>query len=262
MGTVIDIANVSWKRQDKKVLHNINWEVKHGEHWAVLGLNGSGKTSLLNMVNGYIWPSSGEVSVLGNKFGETDLQELRKTIGWISFSLGEKMNGRQSAEDIVISGKFASVGIGLDLDQPNEFDFEKAMGLMTLLDVEYTYGQPYEKCSQGEKQKLLIARALMADSKLLILDEPTNGLDFIAREELLNTIEHIAKQENAPTIILVTHHMEEILPIFSHTLILKDGTTFAKGEREEILTSKNMTALYKRNIQIDWRSNRAWMKLV
>src|SRR5690625_572551 len=237
----------------------MNWQVNAGEHWAVIGLNGAGKTTLLNMVNGYIWPTTGSVSVLGNEFGKTDIHEMRKSIGWVSSSLGERVNGRHLVEDIVVSGKFAAVG--LVFAEPINEDFDKARELMKFLRAEYLYGQPYEKCSHGEKQKILIARGLMADPNLLILDEPTNGLDFIAREELLQTIEQIGKGEKAPTIIFVTHHIEEILPIFSHTLLLENGTVFAKGTRQDVLTSDYMSRLYKRNIQVDWRSNRAWMTL-
>lgn len=257
---VIDMKNVSWKREGKEILHSIDWEVKKYEHWAVLGLNGAGKTTLLNMVNGYIWPTTGNVSILGNKFGQTDIHKLRRSIGWVSSSLGERVNGRHRTEDIVVSGKFASVG--LVFADPEEADFARAREWMKLLGVEYTYGQNYEKCSQGEKQKILIARGLMANPKLLILDEPTNGLDFIAREELLETIAQVAAQDKAPTIIFVSHHIEEVLPIFTHTLLLKDGTVFAKGPREQVLTSENMSKLYGKNINVDWRQDRAWLTLV
>lgn len=260
MTKIIEMTNVTWKRQGKEILHHMNWQVNKNEHWAVLGLNGAGKTTLLNMVNGYIWPTTGEVSVLGNKFGKTDIHQLRRSIGWVSSSFGEKVNGRHVAEDIVVSGKFAAVG--LVFADPIEADFEQAREWMKLLGVEYTYGRPYEKCSHGEKQKILIARGLMANPKLLILDEPTNGLDFIAREELLATIDRIATQKNAPTIIFVSHHIEEVLPIFTHTLLLKEGTVFAKGLRNEVLTSDNLSRLYGKNIEVDWRRDRAWMTLV
>lgn len=259
MEKIIEMNNVSWRRQGKTILQDLSWEVQRGEHWAVLGLNGAGKTTLLNMVNGYIWPTTGEVTVLGNEFGKTDIRQLRQSIGWVSSSLGERINGRHTAEDIVVSGKFASVG--LVFADPEDEDFERARELMELLAVDYTYGQAYEKCSQGEKQKILIARGMMANPDLLILDEPTTGLDFIAREDLLQTIEQIAKAEAAPTIIFVTHHIEEVLPIFSHMLLLEKGTVFAQGKREDVLTSDDMSRLYNRNIQVDWQNERAWMTL-
>src|SRR5699024_310338 len=142
----------------------------------------------------YIWPTTGELSVLGNQFGKVDIHQLRKTIGRISSSLGERINGRHTVVEIVVSGRFAYVG--LVFEETKAGDFEKASELMTLLGIDYTYGRPYEKCSQGEKQKILIARGLMAEPELLILDEPTTGLDFIAKEDLLQTIEEIAKAED------------------------------------------------------------------
>lgn len=260
MTNIIDIHNVSWRRSGKEILRHIDWTVKKGEHWAVLGLNGAGKTSLLSMVNGYIWPTTGEVSVLGNKFGQTDINELRKSIGWISSSLQERINGRHPAEEIVISGKYTS--FGFLYEEPSEADFNRARELMEQLNCAHVYGRAYEKCSHGEKQKILIARGLMASPKLLILDEPTNGLDFIAREDLLAALHNMSQQADTPTLILVTHHIEEVLPVFSHTLLLKDGTVFAKGEREDVLTSEKMSELYGKNIEVDWESERAWMRLV
>lgn len=259
MTKVIDIKQMSWRREGKEVLHDMDWQVKRGEHWAVLGLNGAGKTTLLNMVNGYIWPTTGEVTVLGKRFGQTDIRELRKSIGWVSSSLGARVNGRHRIRDIIVSGKFAAVG--LVYDEPTEADFHKADELMRRLKIEYLIDKPYEVCSNGEKQKTLIARGLMADPELFILDEATSGLDFVAREELLETIEGLAQAENAPTIIFVTHHIEEVLPTFSHTLLLKDGTVFAQGKREEVLTNANMSKMYQREIEVKWQQERAWMTL-
>lgn len=256
---VIQINDVSWRRVGKEIIHDMNWHVKRGEHWAVLGLNGAGKTTLLNMVNGYIWPTTGTVSVLGQKFGQTDIHELRKSIGWVSSSLGERVNGRHHAEEIVISGKYAATSTVLQ--DPTEADKAQAKELLTFLHVDYLYGREYEKCSQGEKQKVLIARGLMADPELLILDEPTNGLDFISRENLLNAIAKLAESPKAPTIIFVTHHIEEVLPVFSHTLLLKNGTVFTSGERETVLTSETLSEMYDRPITVEWKNNRTWMSL-
>lgn len=259
MNSVIQIEDVSWRREGKEILHNINWRVSKGEHWAVLGLNGSGKTTLLNMVNGYIWPTKGEVTILGETFGRTDIHMLRRSIGWVSSSLGERVNGRHLTEEIIVSGKFAAVG--LTFANPDEQDFARAKDLMERLGIAHTFGQTYAKCSNGEKQKVLIARALMAEPRLLIFDEPTNGLDFVAREQLLETIMVIANKDNGPTIIYVTHHIEEVLPTFSHTLLMKDGTIYAKGEREQVITNENMSTLYNRNINVQWANERAWMSL-
>src|SRR5699024_4899210 len=169
MESIIKMKDVSWRREGKEILHDINWQVNKGEHWAVLGLNGSGKTTLLNMVNGYIWPTTGEVSILGNQFGRTDINQLRRSIGWVSSSLGERINSRHPTEELVVSGKFAAVG--LTYANPEEADFERAKELMEQLGISHVYGQAYGKCSHGEKQKVLIARALMVDPQLLIFDE-------------------------------------------------------------------------------------------
>ncbi|WP_249870494.1 ABC transporter ATP-binding protein [Oceanobacillus saliphilus] len=258
MMEIIDIANVTWKRQSKTILENIDWQVCKGEHWAVLGLNGSGKTTLLNMVNGYIWPTTGKVSVLGNIFGKTDIREMRKSIGWVSSSLQEKIKGTENAEDVVVSGKYASIGL---YENPDNKDFRKALGIMKDLGCSHLAGRTYQSCSHGEKQKLLIGRGLMGTPDLLILDEPTNGLDFISREELMETIEELATQENAPTIIFVTHHIEEILPAFSHTLLLRDGEVFDKGERQNVLTSERLSSFFAKSVEVKWYKERPWMTL-
>ncbi|MGM8364543.1 ABC transporter ATP-binding protein [Virgibacillus sp. W0181] len=260
MKMVIDMKNVSWKRTGKTILTDINWQVEKGQHWAVLGLNGSGKTSLLNMVNGYIWPTTGTVSVLGERFGKTDIRELRKSIGWVSSSMQERINGRHVVEDIIVSGKFASVG--LDHLEPVKNDYERVYQLMEQLGCKHLYNQTYDKCSNGEKQKVLIARGLMPAPKLLILDEPTSGLDFIAREELMNSLQELAETNDAPTIIFVTHHIEEVLPFFSHTLLVKRGTVFDQGQRKETLTGDNLSAFFEKSIHVEWHKNRAWMNLV
>lgn len=253
------MEDVSWRREGKYILKQIDWQVKKGEHWAILGLNGSGKTTLLNMVNGYIWPTTGSMSVLGNEFGKTDIHRLRRSIGWVSSSLGERINGRHKAEELVISGKFAAVG--LTFVEPEQKDYDQAVELMEKLGIRHTYGRPYITCSHGEKQKILIARALMAEPSLLIFDEPTNGLDFVAREQLLETIEQFARDPLAPTMIYVTHHIEEVLPTFSHTLLLKDGTIFAKGKRKEVITKSKMSTIFNRKVDVQWKNSRAWMTL-
>ncbi|HLR41492.1 MAG TPA: ABC transporter ATP-binding protein [Virgibacillus sp.] len=258
MESIITMQDVSWRRDGKTILEDINWEVTNGQHWAVLGLNGSGKTTVLNMLNGYIWPTTGKVSVLGQQFGKTDIRELRKSIGWVSSSLEARIRSMQRTQDMIVSGKYASIGL---YEDPTEADYEKAVQLMEELGCIHLLDRTYETCSQGEKQKILIARALMAQPKLLILDEPTNGLDFIAREDLLNTIQQLATQESGPTILFVTHHIEEVLPVFSHALLLQQGTVFAQGEREEVLNSARLTDFFEKNVEVDWHYDRAWMTL-
>ncbi|TDF94025.1 ABC transporter ATP-binding protein [Paenibacillus piri] len=255
---VIDMNNVSWKREHTTLLSHVSWQVEKGEHWAILGLNGSGKTTLLNIINGYIWPTEGEVSVLGHKFGTFDLRELRKSIGWVSSSLQEKLYGSDRTQKVVLSGKFATIGL---YDVPEPGDLERALRLMHQLGCSHLIDRTYQTCSQGEKQKLLIARALMASPQLLILDEPCNGLDFLSKETLLASINELAGQPDAPNILYVTHHTEEILPIFSHSLLIRRGEAFRSGRTEHIMESACLSEFFETPVDVQWRHERAWLSV-
>src|SRR5690606_30380230 len=143
---IIEMEQVTWFRDGKAVLNGIDWTVREGGHWAMLGLNGSGKTTLLNMISGYLWPTSGHISVLGNRFGEVDLRELRKTIGWVSSSMQARLHGGQKAEDLVVSGKFATIGL---YEKPTSEDYDRAAAFMTQLHCRHLHGRTYQTCSQG-----------------------------------------------------------------------------------------------------------------
>src|SRR5699024_4145787 len=260
MSYIIKMENVSWRRDGKEILSNIDWEVKENEHWAILGLNGAGKTSLLNMINGYSWPTTGEVSVLGNTFGEADIYQMRTQIGWVSSSLEQRMNGRYLVEDIVVSG--VKKTFGFLYEEPEEEVYQEAKEIMEQLNCVHTYGKRYELCSHGEKQKILIASGLMASPRLLILDELTTGLDFIAREDLLNTLTQMSQSENMPTLIYVTHQTEEIIPRFTHTLLLQEAGVEAAGLNKDVLTNENLSGLFNREVTLDWHAERPWMRLV
>ncbi|SFJ77289.1 ABC transporter ATP-binding protein [Thermoflavimicrobium dichotomicum] len=253
---VISVENVSFTRNGQHILSNIHWQVRSEEHWCLLGLNGSGKTTLLNLICGYLWPSKGKISVLGHRYGTVDLRELRKQIGWVSSSFQEKIHGSETAEKIVLSGKFASIGI---YDTFSDADMEEAKRLMSFLGCEHLAGRSYQTLSQGEKQRIVIARALMAKPKLLILDEPCTGLDLFAREHVLHSIEKIASQPNAPTLIYVTHHIEEILPCFTHTFLLKDGMSFLQGETNQVLTSTTLSAFFDLPVEVEKKHHRFWV---
>lgn len=259
MPNIVEVEDVSWQRERKLILGNVNWTVRNGEHWALLGLNGSGKTTLLNMITGYIWPMEGQISVLGHRYGAVDLREMRKRIGWVSSSFQERIHPNENTLDLVISGLHASIGL---FEKPTNATVQKAVNLMRSLGCAHVVDREYETCSHGEKQKLLIARALMASPELLILDEPCNGLDFLSRESLLRSIAQLIQQQNAPTLLYVTHHVEEILPEFTHTLLLREGTVFAAGTTKDVLTSERLSDLFETPVQVDWRNERAWLSLV
>ncbi|WP_081735177.1 ABC transporter ATP-binding protein [Paenibacillus gorillae] len=253
---IIDIHNACWERNDEMILKDVDWQVKNGEHWCLLGLNGSGKTTLLNMINGYIWPTKGQIEVLGKKFGEYDLRELRKSIGWVSTSLQQKLYGSEKALNIVLSGKFATIGL---YDQTNEEDKEQALSLMNSLGCSSLVSRTYDTLSQGQRQRILIARALMAKPQLLILDEPCTGLDVFAREQLLGMINKVVAREDAPTVIYVTHHVEEILPCFNKSLLLKQGEVFDSGATEQVLTSGVMSRFFDVPVEVERRDGRNWL---
>ncbi|WP_207767775.1 ABC transporter ATP-binding protein [Heyndrickxia camelliae] len=255
---IIDMKNVSWQRGDQWILNNISWQVKEKEHCCLLGLNGSGKTTLLNMINGYIWPTKGEIQVLGNTFGQVNLRELRKSIGWVSSSLQQQLREDENIQDIVVSGKFASIGI---YDKISAEDYERANEILNMLGCEYLSEKSYRTLSQGEKQRILIARALMANPKLLILDEPCTGLDILAREHLLQMISSLTENPEAPTIIYVTHHVEEILPCFQKVLLLRKGEIYKEGLTGQMLTSDTMSEFFQAPIHVEIKKERAWLSL-
>jgi iron complex transport system ATP-binding protein len=255
---VIRMKGVSWMVGAARILGDIDWTVHQGEHWAVIGLNGSGKTSLLNMVNGYVWPSEGEVSVLGRRFGRCDVRDLRRKIGWASSSLQEKLYVSETAEEIVLSGRFATIGL---YDNPRKKDRESARALLELFQCGVAASQPYWSLSQGEKQKVLIARALMQNPPLLILDEPCAGLDIISREQILSLIQDIGSQKSGPSILYVSHHIEEILPVFTHVLLMRRGEVHSQGKTNEVLTKNNLTDFFERNVDVRWRKGRAWLSI-
>ena len=255
---VIDMRNVSLIYGSKYILRDVNWEVNPGEHWAVIGLNGSGKTTLLNMITGYLWASRGEISVLGKHFGRYDIRELRKKIGWVSSYLQEKFYSNETAEEIVLSGKNATIGL---YEKPKPRDIGRARLLLGQFESGRIAGQQYWTLSQGERQKVLIARGLISAPRLLIMDEPCAGLDIFAREHLLSLIESIGKQVHAPTLLYVTHRIEEISPVFTHTLLLRQGTVHSKGRTREVLTEKNLSDFFRVSVGVRRRRGRVWIEI-
>lgn len=254
----IKLEDVSFVRNRRIILEQIKWSVNPGEHWVVLGANGSGKTTLLQLLAGYLWPTRGRITVLGQKFGHTDLRELRKKIGWVGSFLQVQIPPAQSPLDFIVSGKFASIGI---FEKPEEEDYRQAHEVASRLRCERILQSPYGVLSQGEKQRLLIARALIHNPELVILDEPCAGLDIVAREQLLQILEELGRSPNAPTLIYVTHHLEEIVSAFNHALLLKDGRIQALGRKEHIISSALLSESFGIPLEVVTNGSRYWAQI-
>ena len=243
---IIELEDVGVKR-GTVILKDITWRVDEGQHWCILGANGSGKSTLLNVLTAYMPASSGRISVCGQQYGAFDWREMRKQIGLVASSLMERINMPVTALEVVVSGKNAQLN---RIDPPSASDMEKAGAILRDIDCEHLAGQLWSTLSQGEKQRIAIGRALMADYRILLLDEPCAGLDPIARENFLNFIDRLTARQSKVTIIYVTHHIEEIVPAFSHVLLLRGGKILAAGRKSSILTSGNLSIAYDAPVQV------------
>ncbi len=257
MEEIISLDNVSYIRNGKYILKDINWHVNRGEHWVILGPNGSGKTTTLNMVNGYIFPSQGHVKVLEFEFGHSSIIELRKRIGWVSSALSQFIPTNDYPLHIVLSGKFASLGLWEKVDDD---DIARANEILDLLKIRHLAERKYGMLSQGEKQKVLIGRALMNHPDIIIFDEAFNGLDIFARHDMEITINELA--EGNITFILVTHNTDEILPVFGKALLLKDGQVHSQGDIDDMIQYDNLSDFYGANVDVFKHKDRFYLSLV
>lgn len=255
MKEILSYKNVSFRRDGREILKNINWEIKKGENWALLGLNGSGKSTLLSMIPAYTFATSGEVSVFEKKFGTCIWAEVKEKVGFVSSSLNtfsDSLNN-QTLNNIVLSGKYNSIGIYQEITQK---DREKANNIIKDFKLSHLKLNKYITLSQGEQRKTLLARAFMNEPSLLILDEPCSGLDIRAREIFLKTLE---ESKSKIPFIYVTHQIEEIIPSITHVAILDNGEIVSQGNKFEVLTEENLSKLYGIDLKIEWSNNRPWL---
>jgi iron complex transport system ATP-binding protein len=255
---ILEISNLCIERSGVKILTDVSWRVARGQHWAILGANGSGKTSLLSALTGYLMPTSGEIFLLGKIYGQSDWRELRKKIGLVSSSVRQMMADDEPALETVASGKYAMIDFWGRLSRTEKAE---ALNLLKQIECEYLAERPWLVLSQGERQRVLIGRALMAKPRVLILDEPCAGLDPAAREHFLQFIQRLGAQKNSPTLVLVTHHVEEITPVFSHLLVLKNGKVLAAGKKSAVLNSKNLSSAFGTRMQLQQAGNRYALKV-
>ena len=250
---VLEVTNLRVIRGSTAILRGVNWRVGAGENWVILGANGSGKTSLLKALTGFLSPTSGEVSLLGHTYGESDWRELRLQIGVVTSAFTASIPLSEVTLDTIVSGKYAQLDLwhaGTSADRIAAKKLLRLVGLGRLAAREWAY------LSQGERQRVLIARALMARPRLLILDEPCAGLDPVAREKFLAFVEQLARSRHAPALVLVTHHVEEITPAFTHALLLRGGRVVTAGLRASALTSKTLSATFAAPLRLARRGGR------
>ena len=247
MEKIIKLENVSLAKQGRTILKDLNWQVKKGEHWAILGLNGSGKSTLLRLLMAEHWKTQGKVTVLGTEFGAGDIPQLRTKIGVVGSFIAERLPSHLTAEEIVLTGKYKSSILYAPYGQT---ELNQAREMLASIGGQELIGRSYASLSQGEKQLLLIARSLMEKPELLILDEATSGLDLFARERLLDQIGKITQMNQAPTILYVTHHVEEITAAMDHVLLLKEGEIIAQGPKEDILQKVVMDRFYPQPVEL------------
>jgi iron complex transport system ATP-binding protein len=250
---ILEISNLRIQRDGTVILNDVSWRVERGQHWAMLGANGSGKTSLLSALTGYLMPTEGEIFLLGESYGRSDWRELRKKVGIVSSSVRQMMADGEPALETVISGKYAMIDFW---GRVTRADTANAIKLLRQVEAAHLARRPWRVLSQGERQRILIGRALMAKPWLLILDEPCAGLDPAAREHFLQFIQRLGQSKKAPTLVLVTHHVEEIMPVFSHVLALKTGRVLAAGKTNEVLNTKLLSAVFATKLRLSKIRNR------
>ncbi|MEN1985999.1 MULTISPECIES: ATP-binding cassette domain-containing protein [unclassified Paenibacillus] len=253
---MIQMQDVSLRREERQILDHVQLHVQEGEHWVILGRNGSGKTTLLELMTGYMFPSQGRIDVLGNRYGQCDVREVRKQIGYISQTLIEKLTLRDPVWEVVATGAYAFLRFYQAI--PDEVQ-NKARQLLEEMDFGKLADQPLGTLSQGERKKVMLARSLMADPKLLIMDEPCAGLDLYEREKMLAEIDRLRQRDM--TVIYVTHHIEEIMPLFTHVALVRDGRIAAAGPKHDVLTQETIKLTYDIPVDIQWVEGRPWIRV-
>jgi iron complex transport system ATP-binding protein len=257
---LIDFRKVSLRRGGRVLVGPVTWQVELDERWVVIGPNGAGKTSLLRIAAAMEYPSTGRAYVLGERLGKVDMAELRSRVGLSSSALSQRIPDDEVVRDLVVSAGYAVLGRWREAYE--EMDYEQAVDMLESVGAEHLAQRTYGTLSEGERKRVLIARSLMTDPELLLLDEPAAGLDLGGREELVGRLADLAADPDAPAMVLVTHHVEEIPPGFSHALILSEGQVVAAGLLDEVLTSDTLSTAFGQSIALEMIDNRYFARRV
>ncbi|NCT89883.1 ABC transporter ATP-binding protein [Cellulomonas sp. APG4] len=249
MSAVLDLQDVSVRRGTTTILDHVSWTVSEGERWVLLGPNGAGKTTLLQIAAGRMHPTTGAAHVLGERLGAVDVFELRPRIGVASAALADRIPASETVLDVVLTAAYGMTGRWRE--QYEALDHERARVLLDVFGVGRFADRRFGTLSEGERKRTQIARALMTDPELLLLDEPAAGLDLGGREELLGALSEIAQDHRSPVLVLVTHHVEEIPEGFTHGLLLRDGHVHVEGPLGSVLTPGHLSETFGTELEVD-----------
>ncbi|RNB88638.1 ATP-binding cassette domain-containing protein [Brevibacillus nitrificans] len=256
MSSVVRLEEIFFQRQEREVITDVHLQIDQGERWVFLGRNGSGKTTILELITGYLFPSKGSVQVLGHTYGECDVREIRKRIGYVSQSLFERLTSHDPVWEVVATGEYSYLRMYEEMPPKLK---EKAYEKLEQFGLTHLHDQLIGSLSQGERKKVMLARALMKSPDLLVLDEVCSGLDLYEREQVLMTLEKTVAES---TLIYVTHHLDEIVPLFTHCALFERGKIIAAGAKHEVLTTENLSRAYHVPLELDWHNDRPILKLL
>ncbi|MEO0049207.1 MAG: hypothetical protein RL556_539 [Actinomycetota bacterium] len=254
MSVVIDFNNVSFQRDGKSILQNIDWQVESNQRWAVIGPNGAGKTSLLRIAGAQLQPTSGTVLVLGETLGETNVFDLRTRIGFASNAIANHIPNSESVLNAVMT---ASYGVTGRAEESYELvDERRARRVLAEWHLESFEERAFGTLSEGERKRVQLARSVMADPEMLLLDEPIASLDLGAREATIKVLSEFAQTKNAPAMIMVTHHLEEVPVGFTHALLLNAGQIYAAGDIRSTLTTEKVSECFGITVEVTQNGGR------
>jgi iron complex transport system ATP-binding protein len=254
MDAVLELADVTVTRGQATLIEDISWTVEEDERWVVLGPNGAGKTTLLQVASAQMHPTSGVAGILGEVLGTVDVFDLRPRIGLTSAALADRIPKQELVRDVVVSASYSVLGRWRE--HYDELDHERAEALLVELGAGHLGDRTFGTLSEGERKRVQIARALMTDPELLLLDEPAAGLDLGGREDLVSTLSVLAMDDLSPATVLVSHHVEEIPPGFTHVLLLRRGRVVAAGPLEHVLTDEIVSTTFGMPLQVGHEDGR------